>query len=279
MTKKKSNCSVLLCVYYGNDAENLKTAIDSITIEQTAPPEELVIVVDGPINENLNNILVGVKNNYPGTKIVYLAENHGVGYASNQGLKVCNKSLVAKMDADDIAEPNRLELQCREFQNNPDLVLLGGQLAEFDDTTGEVVSIREVPIDEDKIKKFARRRSPFNNQTVMYKKQFIDKLGGYPSFNRSEDYYLYAKVISAGYQVKNLDKVLTKFRLDRDAIKRRRTWHNTKENIIARNNLRKLGVSSSLDFIIMSIVYIFLFILPTPLVSLIYRGLRKKCQK
>ena len=275
MTKKLSPCSVLICVYGGNSPEHFEIAINSM-IRQTVPPNDVVVVVDGPIPKKLGQALRKLKSKSKIIQIVYLDKNYGVGKASNEGLRHCKYELVAKMDADDIAEPDRLEKQLEEFAKRKDLVLSGGQLAEFiDNDPGKIVSYRQVPTTYKGILKFTRKRDPFNNQTVMFKKSVILAEGGYPPINRAEDYYLYAKIIAAGHMVSNLPDVLVKYRLTPDALARRKSWQNTKEMIATRNKIRKLGVSNYVYFILAVITQLGLFIMPLWFTKWFYKRMRK----
>lgn len=274
MTLKKLSCSVLMCVYRGDKANFFREAVDSI-LNQTVKPDEVVIVVDGPVGGRMTKVLSEVKQKYKQVKVIQLPKNVGVGPASNEGLKRCRNELIAKMDADDIAVPERLELQLTEFLKDAKLTLLGGQLAEFSGHKENIVSYRRVPTSGAEIRKFARKRSPFNNQTVMYKKSDALAVGGYPDLNRAEDYYLYSKLIAEEYKVKNLSEVLVLFRLDDEAIGRRKTWRHTREIIRARNEIRKLGVSSWFDLIITTMGQLLVFVTPSFFAKWVYGRLRK----
>lgn len=264
-----------MCIYKGDEAAYFREAVESV-FGQTVLPGELVVVVDGGVGRELESALEELSGKYGKMKIVKLPRNVGVGQASNEGLKYCKSELVAKMDADDLMVENRLELQLAAFEKDSKLTLLGGQLAEFSNDQNNVVSYRKVPKSAKEIRKFARRRSPFNNQTVMYKKTAVAAVGGYPKLNRAEDYYLFCKLIAEGYRVKNLDDVLVYFRLDDAAIERRRTWRHTKEIINARNEIRKLGISNYFDLVLTSVGQIFVFIMPTCFAKWLYRGLRNE---
>lgn len=274
MSQNYPKCSVLMCLYRGDKAEYFREAVESV-FGQTVLPSELIVVVDGAIGDKLAEALNEAARKYKKVVVVKLQKNVGVGVASNEGLKHCREELVAKMDADDVMALNRIELQVAEFARDQDLTLLGGQLAEFSGDMDNIVSHRKVPITAKEIRKFARRRSPFNNQTVMYKKSAVMALGGYPKLNRAEDYYLYSKLIAERYKVKNLKNVLTYFRLDNEAIKRRRTWRHTKEMIKARSEIRKLGISNTYDVAITFLAQMVIFLTPAFVARLIYRRLRK----
>ena len=275
MAKKLEQCSVLMCLYKGDRPDYFAAALNSI-LEQTRKPGEILIVVDGAITDELEATLKDFTAKHKIIKVLRLARNVGVGAASNEGLRHCKYELVAKMDADDIAMPDRLAKQLAEFERRKDLVLLGGQLAEFaDNDPSNIVSYRHVPTNKAEIRKFAKRRSPFNNQTVMYKKSVILAVGGYPKLNRAEDYYLYSKLIADGQIVDNLASVLVNFRMDDAAIKRRKNWEHTRAMIGARNEIRKLGISSWFDLMLVTVAQLGIFIAPTSLVKKFYRKVRK----
>jgi glycosyltransferase involved in cell wall biosynthesis len=269
-----THCSVLICIYKGDKPEYFREAVRSV-LNQTVKPNEIIVVVDGMISDAMAKVLGEITVNSKIVKVVRLPKNVGVGAASNEGLKHCKNELVAKMDADDVAVPNRLELQLAEFKKDSKLVLLGGQIAEFSGDVENIVSYRRVPTTAKAIRQFARRRSPFNNQTVMYKKSAVLSVGGYPKLNRAEDYYLFSKLIVEGYKVKNLSSVLVLFRLDDNAIERRRTWKHTKEMIRARNEIKKLGLASRFDVLLASVAQVAIFVTPPFFAKWFYRRLRK----
>lgn len=271
---KKVRCSVLLCVYANDIAARVREAVESV-LRQTVPSDNIVIVIDGPIERKLHDEIGRLSSINSAITVVRLEHNMGVGAASNEGLRYCKHDLVAKMDADDVAVLERFEKQLARFAQDPELVLLGGQLAEFSETVKNVVSYRRVPLGGRDIMQFAKLRSPFNNQTVMYKKSVVLKLGGYPQLNRAEDYYLFAKIMASGHKVANLSDVLVYFRLDRDALKRRKTWRHTKEVIKARYEIRKLGVVSTWGLLRAAAGQLVLFLMPAFVTDLVYRVLRK----
>lgn len=181
------------------------------------------------------------------------------------------------MDADDISVSDRLEKQVNEFQADQDLVLLGGQIEEFADNNPEhVVSRREVPTEPDEIAKFARRRSPMNNPTIMFRKKDIEDVGAYPELNRAEDYGLFVRLIAAKKKLRNLPDVIVKYRLGDDNTKRRKSWRHTKEMIKARHDAYKLGVARWSDFAYMTLAFVALFIMPSSLAEKLYKKRLRK---
>lgn len=195
-----SKFSVLMPVSNKENPDNLKRCLDSI-INQTIKPDEIVVVKDGKFGKKLDNILK--KYNL---KIVELNEHKGIGYALNVGIQNCTNNLIARMDSDDIALPNRFELQINRFKKNKKLTILGGQILEFD--KDKIKKIRSVPTSYKEILKYSKSRNPFNHMSVMYKKDAIVKLGNYISTPNFEDYYLWINALQNNYYVENLSDII-----------------------------------------------------------------------
>lgn len=104
-----------MSVYYKEKAEYLKLALDSI-INQTLKPDEIVFVQDGKVTNELETVITEYSQKYPDIFKTYpLKQNQGLGKALNFGMQKCRNEVIARMDTDDIAEPNRFELQIKEF--------------------------------------------------------------------------------------------------------------------------------------------------------------------
>ena len=223
--------SVLMSVYKNDDSGNLKIAIESM-LDQSKKPEQFVIVEDGPISEECERIILEFKNNNPSIfTILRLKKNGGLGNALNHGIKVCRNELIARMDADDFSLPDRCEKQVERFVKDNRLCFLGGQINEFIDDPENVVSSRIVPCSYNSIKRFSRRRSPFNHPTVMFRKSALEALGGYRTYGRKEDLDLFVRAVNLGFYSENIDEVLLLYRTGKDNLKRRKTWLNCKESI------------------------------------------------
>jgi glycosyltransferase involved in cell wall biosynthesis len=270
------NYSVLMSVYYKEDPENFEQAICSI-LNQTHPTNDFVIVCDGPLTDELDAILDKYSAQYSGIlNVVRLPQNVGIGAAANEGLKVCINSLVAKMDADDIAVSQRCELQCKKFGINPNITVLGGLIEEFDSDPDIPFSIREVPVNNNDIRSFAKRRQPFNNQTVMYRREAVDAVGGYSSLRRNEDYDLYIRLLNAGYYCENLPTVLVKVRVNNQARARRSSWSTFDGSVRSRWKAYRIGYSSLIDLLFCFFGAMFVWICPSKLQHFIYQNILRK---
>lgn len=272
------NYSVLMSVYYKELPEYLTAAIQSM-MDQTVVTNDFVIVCDGPLTQELDKVLETFEGKYPGVfQIVRLPENVGIGAAANQGLQYCKNDLVAKMDADDISLPQRCEKQLALFAQDPDLTVVGGYIAEFEEDPRQPFAIRKVPAENGEIREFARRRQPFNNVTVMYKKSAVTAVGGYRALNRCEDFDLYTRLLHAGCSARNIEEVLVNVRVGKGGTSRRASFAALRGTMISRGYAVKIGFASALDYLVCVLGELFIILCPDALRRRIYnRFLRQRC--
>ena len=232
---------------------------------------------DGVLTEELYVVVEKYHQKYPTIFKTYaLKENQGLGKALNFGIDKCSNELIARMDTDDIAEPNRFELQTQEFIKNKEITLCGGQIAEFIDNPNDITGYRNVPLTYDDILKFVKKRNPFNHMTVMFKKQAIQSVCGYQHMPYFEDYWLWVRMLKAGNKVKNVDAVLVKVRAGRDMVARRGGLEYVKCILTFEKILYKCSIISLLDMVVYSGLRSIVAILPKSIRIIIYlKGLRK----
>lgn len=271
--------SVLMSVYHKADPTFFDAALASL-VNQSVQSDDIVIVCDGPLTAELDAVLDRYEQQYPAIfQIVRLTENVGIGEAANAGLAHCKNDLIAKMDADDIAVAQRCEWQLERFAQCPELTVLGGYIAEFDQDPDQPTTVREVPLTNDKIRTFARRRQPFNNQTVMYRRSAVLKVGGYNKMRRSEDFDLYTRLLCAEYYCENLSEVLVQVRVDQGALNRRASRDTLKGCIDSRWRSYKMGYCSLWDVTVCVGGELFILLCPTALQRWIYRRFLRKSTK
>ena len=239
--------SVLMSVYKKDEPSFLTTAIESM-LNQSVPCEQFILIEDGPLPENLEKVIDEYAAKSPELfSVVKLSENMGLGKALDKGLEVCRNELVARMDADDISLPSRCEKLLELFEKNPKLGLAGTNIDEFYDDPQNIVYSRKVPCDYESIRKFMRRRSPFNHPSVMFRKSEVLRCGGYGKMKRKQDFDLFARMLNMDCYALNIDKSLLLFRSNRDNYKRRRSWEYCKSYIdVALVNYRR-GYCSIVD--------------------------------
>lgn len=267
--------SVLMSVYDGEKAEYLKESIDSMLM-QTYPADDFVLVCDGGLTRELDELVNAYERENENFTLLRLDEKTGTGGCANAGLELCKNEYIVKMDSDDIALPERCELSLYAMAKHPEIDILGAYIEEFDSVTGDIIAVKKTPSGRKEILKYAKRRNPFNNQTLVYKKSAALKIGGYSDIKRCEDYDFVVRMLSNGAVGANLKKVLVKYRVTEGNYNRRRNWANTKSFIAVRWRIHKSGFSSLWDFIVPTAVQLVLFILPVKMTGLIYKKLLRK---
>lgn len=214
--------SVAMCVYGKDNPEWFRTAVDSI-LNQTAPPAEVVLVVDGPVPEELNRIICEY-DKLDFFKVIRFAENQGHGNARRAGLEACTNELVAIMDADDISAKDRFEKQLKRFEVDDTLAIVGSNITEFIESADNIIGQRVVPCHDHEIKLYMKARCPMNLVTVMFKKCKVNEVGGFIDWYCEEDYYLWIRMALADMKFANLAENLVNVRVGKEMYQRRGGW-------------------------------------------------------
>jgi glycosyltransferase involved in cell wall biosynthesis len=216
--------SVAICVYDKDNAQYFKEALESI-VNQSLLPNQIVLVVDGKINNDLQKVIeifqeddILLNINFD---VIYLQENKGHGEARKISIEKSIYELVALMDADDICRYDRFQKQIDTFKKDTNLSIVGGQIMEINHNTKKEISKRIVPNYDKDIKEYIKSRCPFNQMTVMFKKDDVIKVGNYVDFYHNEDYYLWVRMYLEGYNFYNLPDILVDVRINEEFYGRR----------------------------------------------------------
>ena len=212
--------SVAMSVYKNDNAVFFERALESITINQTIVPSEIVIVEDGPVTHEIEAVIKKFSTNYL-IKVIRIPTNQGLGIALRTAVDNCTHELIARMDADDVSVPNRFEQQLSILNTNPTIDIIGGDISEFIENENNIVGYRNVPIEDEKIKKYLKKRCPFNHVTVLFKKESILKAGGYLDWHYNEDYYLWIRMLLSDSIFANSGTVLVNVRTGYNQYSRR----------------------------------------------------------
>lgn len=263
--------SVLMSLYKKEKPEYLRLAIDSM-LNQTVAPDEIIMVEDGLLTDELYAVL----NEYPMLHRIKNEKNLGLGLALNVGLKECKNELVARMDTDDCSKPERCEKQLERFLAKPYLTIVGSHIDEFVNDTSNVISQRIVPTTSEEIYNFAKKRSAFNHPAVMYSKTAVLENKGYADLKRNQDVDLFGRMQFEGYKAENIDESLLWFRSSDELAKRRKSWQNTWSYIATIRRFWKMGYSSFIDYLMVGIAQVGMFLLPTKVQSYVYKKFLRK---
>ena len=215
--------SVLISIYKKEQPEYFDICMQSLWSDQTLKPNEIILVKDGPLTTELNELIKKWSLKLKDILVVIpLEQNVGLGIALNIGLSHCSNEWVFRMDTDDICTPDRFQKQVEFIQNNPEIDILSGRIIEFNGSIDNITGIKSVPLSHEEIFKFSKVRSPFNHVAVAYKKSIIQSVGGYQHHMYMEDYNLWLRVLAAGFKGANLKDTLVIVRAGENMVKRRR---------------------------------------------------------
>lgn len=219
MTMPTTPFSLLMSLYDKESPASLTCAFHSVR-NQSFGPSEIILVIDGPIGIELEQVISTFMNSLP-IKQVKLEKNVGLASALNAGLQHCTNELVARFDTDDWCAPERFYTQVHEMEKRLDIDVLGSWIAEFEDDPQILKACRIVPITHEQIAKFARSRNPMNHMTVIYKKSAVMKVGGYEHLDLMEDYWLWVRMMMQGSKFQNLPIALVHARAGSSLLMRR----------------------------------------------------------
>ena len=214
--------SVLMSVYNKEKAEYLDLSIESILVNQTQRPDEFVLVCDGPLTDELDEIISKYEKQFPDIFIVYRTEkNQGLGKALNFGLSKCSNEIIIRADSDDICDSDRIKLQYEYLVNHPEVAVVSSYIDEFDEDWRKPKNVKTLPLTSDELAKMAKFRNPINHMAAAFRKDVILKIGSYRHIPYIEDYELWVRAIVSGYKLGNIDKVLVHARVGNGMVKRR----------------------------------------------------------
>jgi len=226
--------SVVLPAYRAE--ATLGAAIASI-LAQTEPDFELIIVDDG-----MGGLAARAADLDPRIRVVSFATNRGIVQALNAGLEAARGELIARMDADDLAHPERLAKQRAFLDARPELGLVGCLVAHAGDTGGQVETVGDASgleknapdtrgyalyvdwlnglVTPEAIALGAFVESPFAHPSVMFRRTLVEAHGGYRAGDFPEDYELWLRWLAAGVRMGKVPEVLLTWRDRPDRLSR-----------------------------------------------------------
>lgn len=175
---------------------------------------------------------------------VYLEQNMGHGIARRASLEHSRNELVALMDSDDISLRERFALQLQRFLANPRLGICGGQITEFADRPEDIIDSRIVPTSHERIVTYLKHRCPMNQVSVMFKKDDVQRAGGYQDWYCNEDYYLWIRMMLQGSIFENTQEALVNVRVGNDMAARRGGWKYFRSEAKLQSYMLKEGIIS-----------------------------------
>ena len=201
--------SVLIPTYNDNP-EFLKLALNSV-IKQTYKPTEIIIVDDSTSLETIETIDEYVQQNPHISVIRNHNKKKGLSAALNEGVKYCKGDYIARMDADDLSLPNRIELEMSAFADN--VAIVGGQGVIINKDGEFIRKFDKLPLTHKGIVNNLKRAQPsFIHPSVIIRKKALLECGGYDeNFQCAEDMNLWIR-LSQNHYVKNINDIVLMYR-------------------------------------------------------------------
>lgn len=231
-------------MYKKNTEEELNRCLISIE-NQNHTPSEIILIIDGPISELLFNCIQKWSETLP-IKSYTLADNMGLAFALNYGMRHCFNDWVFRIDVDDVCAPGRFQNQINFVESNPQVDILGGNILCFSEYP-HLFRGRKVPITSRKIYRFIKFRNPVNHSSVFFNRHKILEIGGYPNARLGQDYLLWINSICNGLRIENMKDVLVHMQVDSNAHQRRGLKNFSLDSQPYKEMLR-LGVTNYFEF-------------------------------
>lgn len=267
--------SVLMSLYAKERPGWLAESLDSI-LGQTVAPSEIVMVKDGPLTPELEAVLEEYSSGHPGVfNFVCYADNMGLGYALHKGVVACSNEIIARMDTDDIARPDRMEKQLAAIAGGLDMV--GSDVVEFTETPDKPVASTYLPKGDDAIRAYSKRRNPFRHPPMTFKRSKVLEAGNYSSeFLFFEDWDLFNRMLACGCRADNLAEPLVAMRVSDDFYARRGGTQYLKYAKSFKKAQVKRGYFTKRDYACSYLPHAVVCLLPNFVRSLVYRVLLRR---
>ncbi len=207
--------SVIMSVYNGE--KYLVEAIDSI-LNQTYSNFEFIIINDCSTDKT-SEILQAY--NDARIKIINNDENLRLPASLNKGFRLAKGKYIARMDADDIALPDRFEKQVSYLENNPELAAIGGSYIVFNEQEGEMYA--HIVDSNELLDKYYLLPSPISHPTAMLRKSMTVDEGYFynEKYTSAQDYDLWLR-IAKKHKINNIADIVLKYRVHSKSISQQR---------------------------------------------------------
>jgi glycosyltransferase involved in cell wall biosynthesis len=265
--------SILMAVCDRDDPALFAKAVASV-FDNDLQPDQMVLVVDGPIHSALDHQVMAAGSDYA-LEVIRLAKREGLAAALNAGLAHIRTAWIVRADADDYNLPQRFRSLAELIRSEPALDLVGSTVLELE-RDGTPVSLREVPSQHGDILSLITRRNPFNHMTIACRRALVESCGRYPDIYGREDYALWATMVKAGAYCANLPDVLVHATAGNELYRRRGGLRYALAERDIQNLMVRLGLKSPLRGLIDGVARSSVFIAPAFVRRLIYERVLRR---
>jgi glycosyltransferase involved in cell wall biosynthesis len=227
--------TVLMAVYNGE--RHLRESVESI-LGQTHTDFELLVIDDGSTDSSRE-----ILDSYADNRIRVLTNDRNVGLTGslNRGLEEARGDLIARQDADDVSEPQRLARQVAYLDDTPSTALVASDYVRIDDD-GQGMGERVVPKTATAIRWRLLFLNAFTHSSITMRTEVSRQLGGYdPRYAYAQDYDLWSRFADR-HQVHALSDSLVRYRRSRESMTADQRKEGTVDEVdlISRRNLERL---------------------------------------
>lgn len=227
---------------YKEDERLLRESIESI-LNQTYRDFEYIIILDYPDNDVHKSVIEEYALKDDRIHFYINEKNMGLTDSLSRGLSLCHGEYIARMDADDISLPDRLERQMKYLEKNH-YDLIGGITEMINENGSLLYSIKSVPTDPKKINKALRYSQCIAHPTWLGRKEVFEKNAGYRHMPLCEDYDFTLRAVLNGFVVSNLNEAVLKYRMTSNSISRSNLFEQYLYMSYITNEYKNKGIAS-----------------------------------
>jgi glycosyltransferase involved in cell wall biosynthesis len=262
--------TILLNVWAGDRVDLLADSIKSAHT-QTLKPTKLLVVSDGPLTDELRNVVTDLQKQSPfNQELLETPQTLGLWSARNIGLQNIETKYVAVHDADDVMHPDRLKLQLQFLSENP-VDILGSAMFEINSHSKLVRAARYAPENNNQIKNALSNRNPINHPSVVLDRERILQAGGYRNVHLAEDYELWSRLAGLNYSFANLPYALVGFHVDPQTYVRRGGYAFIDGERKLRKELLINGSTTRVRSVFVSAIRVIYHLMPSKFRSIVHK--------
>lgn len=224
--------SVIMPVF-NEEPKDLEISIKSI-LNQTEERLELILILDNPDNKELDTFLTEYKSNDSRIRFEKNEKNIGIGLTLNRGIDLSKYDIIARLDADDISLPDRLEIQLDYLNQYPNVSMVSTNCVYIDENGNLIGEKGDIPEKSKQVKKLLPFGSTIIHSSVMYRKKDIQKIGGYRQLLNCQDYDLWLRMLDNGLIIESINQKLTKYRIREGSITSRQALRSMLTEVYVR---------------------------------------------
>lgn len=196
---------------YNEEKNHLTKAIESI-LNQDYKNFEFIIIIDNPDNK----VLIDTVNTYSEIDnrivVIFNEKNLGLAQSLNKGIEIATGEYVARMDADDIALPDRFSKQVDYLDNHSECIMVCGNIIKIDENGSVIGKNRTIPKNDEALRELVKYQYIIQHPTVMMRRQQLNDIGKYNNYRAAQDYDLWLRMVKNKYNMHFIIEPLVKYR-------------------------------------------------------------------